>query len=88
MEAQEFASTRQAIARRPGLDGPGRRAALTQLSDEWLGELFHKADGLVTQPFCLVAVGGYGRGELTVGSDLDVLLLHKSGPQTGAWLPM
>ena len=58
MEAQEFTSSRQAIARRPGLDGPGRRAALTELSDDWLTELFTRADALVSQPFCLVAVGG------------------------------
>lgn len=94
MEAQEFTSSRQAIARRPGLDGPGRRAALTDLSDTWLAELFDSAEGLVSQPFCLVAVGGYGRGELTIGSDLDVLLLHRSGPDEAAraaealWYPI
>ena len=94
MEAQEFTSSRQAIARRPGLDGPGRRAALTELSDDWLTELFTRADALVSQPFCLVAVGGYGRGELTIGSDLDVLLLHRSGPDEAAraaealWYPI
>lgn len=94
MEAQEFTSSRQAIARRPGLDGPGRRAALTDLSDAWLSELFDNAEGLVSQPFCLVAVGGYGRRELTIGSDLDVLLLHRSGPDEAAraaealWYPI
>lgn len=94
MEAQEFTSSRQEIARRPGLDGPGRRAALTDLSDTWLAELFDAAEGLVSQPFCLVAVGGYGRGELTIGSDLDVVLLHKSGPDEAAraaealWYPI
>ncbi len=94
MEAQEFTSSRQVIARRPGLDGPGRRAALTELSDAWLSELFSNAEGLVSQPFCLVAVGGYGRGELTIGSDLDVLLLHRSGADEAAraaealWYPI
>lgn len=94
MEAQEFTSSRQAIARRPGLDGPGRRAALTDLSDAWLSELFGNAESLVSQPFCLVAVGGYGRGELTIGSDLDVLLLHRSGQDEAAraaealWYPI
>jgi len=94
VEPQEFSSARTEIARRPGLDGPGRRAALTKLTDTWLQELFAGADALVSQPFCLVAVGGYGRGELTVGSDLDVLLLHRSNAHEAAtaadalWYPI
>ena len=39
MEPREFASMRNEVARRPGLDGPGRRAALTDLTDAWLQEL-------------------------------------------------
>jgi len=79
--AQAFASARDEIARRPGLSGPGRRAALTELTDDWLSGLFTEAVSTSADPFCLVAVGGYGRGELTLGSDLDLLLLHKAGPQ-------
>lgn len=77
--AQAYASAREEIARRPGLTGPGRRAALTELTDDWLGGLFAAGITSTPDPFCLVAVGGYGRGELTLGSDLDLLLLHKSG---------
>ncbi len=77
--AQAYASAREEIARRPGLSGPGRRAALTELTDDWLGGLFAEATASTGEPFCLVAVGGYGRGELAMGSDLDLLLLHKSG---------
>ncbi len=75
----DFPSARNEVARRPGLSGPGRRAALTDLTDRWLLGLFAAATATVKDPFCLVAVGGYGRGELTAGSDLDLLLLHKSG---------
>lgn len=79
LASTSFPAARDELARRPGLTGPGRRDALTSLTDEWLVGVFATATVSVKDPFCLVAVGGYGRGELTVGSDLDLLLLHKAG---------
>jgi len=94
MEPREFASMRNEVARRPGLDGPGRRAALTDLTDAWLQELFVQARASAAQSMCLVAVGGYGRRELTLGSDLDLLLLHSGDDDEAArvadllWYPV
>lgn len=49
---------------------------LSNFIDELLTGLFHKNTLHINHSVCLIAVGGYGRRELLLYSDIDLLLLH------------
>jgi len=84
---------RNALIERTDLHGDAFCRAYTEAADRWLGAMFDEATGGEARGLALVAVGGYGRGELCPYSDLDVVLLHKGRKDVSAmadriWYPV
>jgi [protein-PII] uridylyltransferase len=69
-----YRDARRELLGRPIGSRLARRRALASLTDDWIAEVFARS-GMQSLGVSLIAVGGYGRGELTAGSDLDLLLL-------------
>src|SRR4051794_13380620 len=83
---------RAELAADTSLVGRALCAAYSAEVDGWLAELFESATG-GARGLALLAVGRYGRAELSLQADIDVVLLHDGRADIGAvadklWYPI
>jgi [protein-PII] uridylyltransferase len=89
-----IAEVRARLQADPALAGRALCRAHSDAIDEWLGHLLRDAVGDGSpEGVALLAVGGYGRAELSLQSDVDVVLLHAGRADIGAladrvWYPI
>ena len=73
------------------LQGSAFTAAYTDRIDKWIGSIAEELS--VPSGVALVAVGGYGRRDVSPESDLDIVLVHADGADYGefaekVWYPI
>jgi len=88
-------TSRSEVIADTSLSGSAACHALSDVTDAWLMEIFDAATAgeKKRDDIVLIAVGGYGRRELSPHSDLDILLVHKSVKNIGEiaskmWYPI
>ena len=91
-ESMSIITERKKLLGDQNLRGSEFTLQLSDIVDGWLNDLFIQVVG-ERSDIAFMAVGGYGRRDLSPLSDLDVLLLHKNAPDIDAvaealWYPI